>query len=240
MSIRRSLLAIAATALATMAFASSAMAVTEDKVVHVTTGATIPAGEELQFTGWASFTVPGLASYKCDVTSTVAATGTTGTTGHVKVFTTNTSCTGTGFATGCQIETHESTPTNGAGEHVWDVTATENDFDVFNNDPNHDGGKIVLHIKYKNEGLFCALRGTETTLTFDSITLKPFKTGSRVVTDTFNKLGETAATGDPIAGVELSGVGTLDTEPGDTDEVVVAGELELVEGDRCTWKFAKD
>jgi hypothetical protein len=46
-----------------------------------------------------------------------------------------------------------------------------------------------------------------TALTFSAITLIPLKTGTTIATGTAGKLGTTAKEGEPIAGVELSGIG---------------------------------
>lgn len=235
MRIKKSLFAVAAMALPMMGIASPAMGVTQDKLVHVETGTTIPANREMHLVGWARFT----GGMKCHVTATVVATGTTGTTGHVKTFTVpdTTKCTGEGFFTfqGCnELSSHTATTTNASGVHDWDVTATTNDADVSRTAPN----QMVLHLKPKGS---CVFAGSEITLTFGSITLKPLRTNPNFITTgtTGNQIHETtAATGEQIAGFEISGTGTAHTPPG-TVNTEASGELELTEADRCTWKFAQ-
>jgi hypothetical protein len=240
MRIKKSLFAVTAMALAMLAFAASAMAVTEDKLVHVSTGTTIPAGRELTGNGWAQFLATnGTGGMKCHVTSSIVTTGTTGTTGHVKSFNPVTSkCTGSGFFSfqGCNeltSDTTTNTSPHGSTNYIWDATATKNDFSIFNTIDPH----MVLHFKPKGS---CVLNGSEITLTFTEITLSPLNTtNKRVVTNTAGNLGNTAATGEPIAGWELEGIGIAHIG-GSEVEVKATGEFELTAADRCTWKFAAD
>jgi hypothetical protein len=216
MSIKKSLLAMAVTALALMGFASSSMAAT-DGVIKDTNGSLIANGATLHAVGFAKFTA-SVGSFQCHVTGTIEATGATGTTGDVKQFNVPNlaNCTGTGFLAGC-ILVHQTT-TN----LPYHVTVTPTDLDVT--------GSIVLHNHYSN----CII--TEQTLTFsEGITLTPLKTGTDVVTGTSGKLGTTAAVGDEIAGVEISGNGTVN--PGGL-AVTASGKLELTSPERCTYKLA--
>jgi hypothetical protein len=217
MSIKKSLLTLAVTALALMGFASSAMAAT-DGVVRDTNGSIIANGATLHAVGFAKFSA-SVGSYECHVTGTLKATGTTGSTGEVVAGTgftvpDKTKCTGTGFLAGCLLA---SQVTKNLPYHV---TATLTDLDVT--------GSIVLVNHYAS----CII--TEQTLTFGEITLTPLKTGSETVTGTGGKLGGTAL-GDEIAGVEISGGGTV--QPGGLT-VTASGKLELTSPERCTYKLA--
>ena len=236
MSIKKSLLAVTAAALATMVFASSAMAVNEDKLVDVSTGAVIPENRELHLVGWAAFEDHSGNGMRCHVTSVIKVTGNTGKTAHVRTFTVpdTTKCTGTGafsFGNCNELVSHSTTTTNALGVHDWDITATENDADV---SKPAGTGEMVLHLKPKGT---CFLQNQEVTLTFPSITLNPLKTGNTGTgTGNLDKLGGTALTGEPIAGVEISGTGKADILGGLT--ITATGELELTSPDICTWKFA--
>jgi hypothetical protein len=236
MSIKKSMLAGAVTALALMGLASSATA-SGGVVRHVVSpNGIVPSGTKTHYAGWAKF-ASGSGSYQCHVTSASEATGIAGNTALVTQFTVpdTTKCTGGGFASGCQLETHSTTAGGKivSATNPLHITATPTDFDV--TDPS--GGKIVLHNKYKG---FCLLSGSEVTLTFSSITLKPLETGTPdPVTGTAGRLdqGNTAETGDPIVGVEIEGTGELH-RPGVVGEHVVAsGELEITDVNRCTWKL---
>jgi hypothetical protein len=223
MSIKKSLLALAAMAIAAMGFASSAMAATDGVVRHVPNGTIIPAGRELHFIGRAKFSTEG-GSYECHVTSVVKVEGSTGTTGSMTVFTVpdTTLCTGTGLLNGCKLKGHQ-------GIFLpWHVTATPADFDLT------DSFQIQISYTFGN----CLAKSVG--FNFNSITLSPLNTNfPRTVTGTFGRLGDTAAANEPIAGVELSGSGTARVENifgGIQSEWVTAsGELELTDSDRCTW-----
>jgi hypothetical protein len=235
MSIKKSLLALAVLALAMMGFASSAMA-EGGHIRDVKTGLPPEAGREFHFVGWAKFET-GAGSLECHVTAVLVATGTEGKTGHVKTFTVpdTTKCKKGGGIANCTFKSHEATTTGPNGEETWDVTATKEDFDLTSST-----GVIVIHNKF--EGFGCP---SEITLTIEeSITLRPLKTGVKIVTNTQNTLGETAKNGDPIAGIEFhvekSKKSTADVKTifGTTkEELTVAGELELTEADRCTWEL---
>jgi hypothetical protein len=228
MSVKKNLLALAIMAMATVAFASSAMAGT-GRVLDVNTGAPIPENHQLHYVGWAKFS-SGTGSYTCHVTAVIKATGTAGATGQVTQFTVpdTSKCTGTGSESGCKLKgyiatnlPYHVTPTAGG-------VVAQPDFDVT--------GNIVIHKEYEN----CFVKGT--TLTFSEITLIPLKTGTTVATGTAGKLGTTAKEGEPIAGVELSGIGEyhlLDFFSETTGAVTASGELELAAADRCTWKLVK-
>jgi hypothetical protein len=217
MSIKKSLLALAVTAIAMMGFASSAMAV-DGVVRHVETEEEIPANRELHFVGNAEFSLAGVGGMVCHVTSIAKVT--TGSTGHVTNFSVPNvaNCHGTNGANTCELES--VTVTN----LPYHITATPTDFDVT--------GNIVIHNKFKTTAL-CPFSGEENTLTFSSITLKALKTGTNTVTGTANHLGTTAASGEPIAGAELEGLGVIDRPA--QFAVTAGGKLELSEPDRCTW-----
>jgi hypothetical protein len=87
-------------------------------------------------------------------------------------------------------------------------------------------------------GGLCPIAGTDVSITVNSpLTLKPLKTGTRTVTNTAGKLGETSGKEEPIAGVEFEGTAVLDAPSGNSN-INIKGELELTESDRCTWKIA--
>jgi hypothetical protein len=223
MKISKSLFAIAATLIATMGLASSAMA-SGGVVRDVTTNAIIPNGTKTEYKGWAKFT-GGLGAFTCHVVSTSEATGTAGNTGKVTKFEANgtENCSGSGFLAGCTLESHSTT------NLPYHVTVTKEDLDVT--------GTIVLHNKYK--GFLCPLNGEEVTLTFSAITLTPLKTGTTAVTGTSNKLGGTSKPGEPIAGFDISGNGEIHRETtGETEAITASGELEVSDANRCTWKIA--
>jgi hypothetical protein len=225
MSIKKSLIVLAAMAIALTGFASSALAATDGVVRDVTDNSLIPENRELHFIGFFRFDVPSVANFRCHVTTIVKITGATGTTGHVKTFTVPdfTKCTGGGTLANCTLSSFSTNTETGS---PWHVTATPTDFDVT--------GNIIISNTFASS--FCLLSGKSVSLTFSSITLKPLKTGSNGATGTFNHLGTTAAAGEPIAGVEIEGTGTA--EGGVSGEVKASGELELTEADRCTWKLA--
>jgi hypothetical protein len=225
MSIKKSLLALAVLALAMMGFASSAMAGT-GKLVHHEGTTPIPEGREMHSVGWAKFAT-GTGTFTCHTTSVTKATGTTGTTGQVTAFTVpdTTKCTGTGFANGCKLKSHQSTnlPYSSTVTNTGRVDIT---------------GSIVLDNVYEG----CVLK--KATLTFSSIELTPLKTGSRVVTGTENRLGETANLKETIAGFEIdSASGTVEREDifggKSTEAVTGSGEFELTSPDRCTWEIVE-
>jgi len=231
MSMKKSLLALAATALALMGFASSAMAATDGVVRDVTTNAIIPNATELHAVGFAKFRDPATGgTFECHVTSVIKAEGATGTTGKVTSFgiPDTTKCTGGGVLAFCTLTSnttdnlpyHATVTPPGAG-------IPAGDFDVT--------GNIVLT---QNFGGFCPIAGANK-ITFNAITLTPLKTGAEAVTGTSGRLGTTAALNDPIAGIELSGTGTLDKPDGSTAVIEASGKLELSSAtQRCTWKIA--
>jgi hypothetical protein len=217
MSIKKSLLAMAVTALALMGFASSAMGAT-DGVIRDVDGGVIQNGVTLHMIGWTKFSA-SVGSYQCHETVTIEMTGTTGTTGDVKSMTIPNlaNCTGTGFLAGCKLTSAE---TKNLPYHV---TVTPTDLDVT--------GTIVKVTKYSS----CLI--AEQTTTFSEITFKPLKTGPNTITGVpagTGHLGTTAANGEPIAGFEYSGSGTVN--PGGI-AITVTGELELTSPERCTYKL---
>jgi hypothetical protein len=205
----------------------------------VTTGKVPTEGRELHFIGWMKVETE-IASLECHVTAVLVATGLAGRTGHIKTFTVpdTTKCKVTGALTGCKFTKHESTTTN-AGNEIWDVTTTKEDFDLTSST-----GSLVMHNHF--EGFLCP---TEIILTIEeSVTLRPLKTGVNEVTGTLGNLSKagTAKSGESIAGVEFSvpkskkSTVHVKSPIGDsTEEAVVAGELELTEADRCTWKIVE-
>jgi len=217
MRTKMSLIAAAAMALALMGFASSAMAATDGVVRDVTNNEIIPLNHELHFVGWARFG-SGSGGMKCHVTAIAKATVSNGTTGQVTNFSIpdTTKCTGDGGLAFCTLTGDQVT------NLPYHLTATPTDFDVT--------GNIVIHNQF---GGFCPL--SEVTLEFSEITLKPLNTtNKRAVTNTAGNLGNTAAAGEPIAGVELSGSGSSPQ----VGAITAEGELELTAPDRCTWKLA--
>jgi hypothetical protein len=237
MSMKKSLLTLAVTALAMMGFASSAMA-EAGHIRDVQTGLPPAEGREFHFVGWTKFET-AIASLECHVTAVLVATGTEGRTGHIKTYTvpdTN-KCKATGALAGCKLTKHEATTTGPNGEETWDVTATKEDFDLTSST-----GVIVIHDKF--EGFLCP---TEVTLTTEeSITLRPLKTTNKhAATNTLGNLGETAKSGEPIAGVEfhipksVKHTADITNSVGghSKEEITTNGELELTEPDRCTWEL---
>jgi hypothetical protein len=223
MSIKKSLLlSFAVTAIAMSAFASSAMAV--DGTIKDTDGTVIPNGTSISLKGWAKFETLG-TGIECHVTSTVVSSG-SGTTGSVTAFAPITStCHGFGsIYNGCKVTS------DSVLNLPYSATVTSTDVDVTSTN-------IAI-----NSGLSSCVNTnvTFTNLSFEEgITLKPLKTGVRAVTNTENKLGTTttAGAGEPIAGVELSGLGFAENNLGELG-VEATGELEIEGGARCTYKLA--
>jgi hypothetical protein len=221
MSTKKSLLALAMTALALMGFASSAMAATDGKVVDVTNAAFSPVGRVFHYVGWAKFTT-ARGSFECHVTATsVLSTTTTGTVTGFNVPDT-TKCTGTGFIAGCKLKAgHQST------NLPYHLTVTPTDFDV--------SGNIVIDSPL--EGFLCP----NITLTFTENTLDPLSTvNKKAATGTNGNLGDPAAAGVPISGVKITGVGVSAGGPFGNEAATASGELELTTEDRCTWKVESD
>jgi len=238
MSIKKSMLALAVAAMATMAFASSAMA-TDGKFRDVTGTAEMGVNRELHAVGWAKFTT-AKGSYTCHVTSIVkssSSSSTSASTGTVTKFDVpdTTKCTGTGLLNGCKLKAHK--PEN----LPWHVTVTDNGrIDIT--------GNIVIHIEYSS-----CLAPT-VTLTFDEIQLTALGTkNKRTVTGTENRIGDTAALNEEIAGFEIDS-SKVDEVPGPvtkgtahvkdpfggetTEEATPTGEFELTDADRCTWEIS--
>jgi hypothetical protein len=217
MSIRKSLIATAAMALAMMGLASSAMAATDGVIRDVTTNGIVPLNHETRFKGWARFGSES-GGTKCHSESVAKATNSTGTTGTASFVVPSVAATAcTSEIPGCTLTAVEVT------NSPYHMTVTPTDIDVT--------GNIVIHNKYT--GTFCFFK--EITIEFSSITLKPLNTtNARSVTNTNNKIGNTAAAGEPIAGVELSGTGTSPQ----VGKVEATGEMEVTGADLCTWKIA--
>ena len=228
MSIKKSLLALIVAAMATMAFASPALAT--DGVLRDTNGGTAPIPENtaLHLIGWTKFATPN-ASFECHVTSTIKAVGTTGNTGSVTVFTIpdTTKCKGGGLLAGCTVMSHESK------NLPYHATVTSNGrLDIT--------GTIEIHSTYVSGCL-----AKTTLLTLSEVTLIPLKTGERVVTGTEGRLGVTANLNEPIAGFELTGF----TAKGEVHIVdafnhaftekltAVSGEFEIAGTERCTYEI---
>lgn len=214
MSIKKSLLPLAVLAFAMMGLASSAMAAEDGSLKDVTTGANPPLNHETSFSGFAKFETGGTGT-ECDSTAVLKATvanGTTGTTTFVP--STGSGCKSFGALAGCTVTSIEVTNT------PYHVTVTPTDFDVT--------GNIILHNHYS--GFLCP---ATVTIEFTEITLKPLKTGTDIITNTGNRLGTTAATGEPIAGVELSGTGSSSL-----GAVTASGKMEIsTAADRDTYKL---
>jgi hypothetical protein len=225
MSIKKSLLVLAALALAMMGFASLASAAEDGTVVDVKTGHFMTAGEEMHLVGWAEFHNSGGTGIICHVTAVlVAHDDTTGTVTNFSIPDT-TKCKGTQALAQCKVKSDEVT------NLPYHATATPPDeatpagqIDVT--------GNIVIHNKL--EGFLCP---KEITLTFSEIILKPLETGGSPITGGAGLgagAGNTAEAGDPIAGVEIRGSGTSHIS-GIEDKVQATGELELTSDDICTW-----
>jgi len=225
MRFKRSIIAFAAAALATCAFASSAMA--NGGVLKDTNGEEITNGTQLHAVGWAKFEDEGGNGLECHVTAIIEAEN--GETGHVTNFTPETeSCVGTGVFNECILVGHENT------NLPWHVTTTASDFDVT--------GNIVIHNQLEScEPQLFIGSAREATLTFEEITLTPLEEGERKVTNTENHLGNPAGSGVPIFGVKLHGKGVADVEFSSgfeqSPEITATGELELTEPERGTWQI---
>jgi hypothetical protein len=225
MSIRKSLIVLAALALAMMGFASMASAAEDGTVVDVKTGEPMEPGEELHLVGWAEFHNHGNTGIICHVTSVlVAHDDTTGTVTNFSIPDT-TKCKGTNALAQCKVK---SDPVTNLPYHATatppDAATPAGQIDVT--------GNIVIHNKL--EGFLCP---GEITLTFSEIILKPLETGGNPITGGAGLgagAGNTAEAGDPIAGVEIRGTGTSHIG-GLADEVQATGELELTKEDICTW-----
>jgi hypothetical protein len=220
----KGLLAVAAMALALMGFASSAMAATDGVLRDVLTNGIIPENRELHSVGYMKFT-SSIGSTECHVTSIIKTSGTAGTSGNMTNYSIPdlTKCTFTGTLAGCKL-------TASATDNLpYGVTVTPTDFDVT--------GSILLTETWANGSGSCPIAGSNT-LTATELTLKPLKTGTRVVTDTSGHLGETAGQNEPIAGVEMSGSMVLHTAFFGNVALTISGEFELTEPDRCTWKIS--
>ena len=233
MSTKKSLLALLAAAMATMAFASPAMA-TDGVLRDVGNGQPIPENTVLHMVGWAKFETPN-ASFVCDATSRIEVTGKGGTTGNVTAFTIpdTSKCTGTGAYKGCILKTHE------AKNLPWATTVTDNGMiDIT--------GTIEIHDTFSG----CLIKTT--LLTLSEIKLTPLATGTRAITGGTGeaKLGVTAFLTQPIAGFEIDGftasgqthhessLGTKFTET----LTGVSGEFELTKEEggvaqRCTYEI---
>ena len=227
MSTKKSLLALLAAAMATMAFASPALA-TDGVLRDVQTGSPIAAGTVLHAVGWTKNTTAN-ASFECHVTWNIEAIGSTGTTANVTTLTVpdTTKCTYTGLYKGCTLKTHE------AKNLPYHVTVTDNGrLDIT--------GNIELHYTFSG----CLVKTT--LLKLSEVRLTPLLTGSRAVTGTENKLGSTAVLNEPIAGFEVdeftangkmiivSSFGTKSEEALES----VSGEIELTAGSRCTYQVS--
>ena len=230
MIIKKSLLALVAAVMASMALASAALAAEDGTLVDQEGIITIPAGTVLHSIGWAKFATAA-GSLECHVTATVEATGASGTTADVTAFTVpdTSKCTGTGLFQNCNMKTEES---KNLPYHA--TVTSDGKVDVT--------GDIEIHSTYSK----CLAKTT--LLTLSEVTLTPLKAGERAVTGTAGKLGETAALNEPISGVEIGGftakgevhiessLGTKSTEALKS----VSGEFELTEGDRGTWAVTED
>jgi hypothetical protein len=230
MSTKKSMLALAVAAFAAMGLASSATAVTDGVVRHVTNNAIIPNGTVQHAVGWARYVNEENESVECHVTSNLTSTGTEGKTGHATFEAPDVSkCTTWGGEWGACTVT-SVTATN----QPFHVTVTPTDFAVTNT----GGGEIVVDTQFS--GFFCPI--LELTFTFPSVTLTPTKTGNRAVTGSTIKLGETAKAGDPVAGFLLAAGGiahVTDVFGGNTtDHMTLTGELAVTGTNACTWKLA--
>jgi len=227
MSIKKSLLTLAAAAMATMALASPAMAT--DGVLRDTSGtSTIPGNTVLHLVGWTKFTTVQ-TSYECHLTLNIKVIGGTGTTGEVTAFAVpdKSKCIGGGLFNGCTLKSHE------ANNLPYHVTITDNGrVDIT--------GNIEIHSTYSG----CLMKTTMRT--YKEIQLTPLKTGTRAVTGTENTLGETAGLNEAIAGFEFDGfnegaeVHMESIFGAKSSEAItgIPGELELTSDTRCTYEIS--
>jgi hypothetical protein len=230
----KGLLVLAALALALMGFASSALAAEDGVLRDVTTEEIIPEGTELHATGWAKFE-GGAGTVECHVTSVIKAAGATGSTGEVTNFSPDiTHCRFTSFLQPCSIT---ATSTANLPYHAT-VTAPEPETRPAGDIDITAGSKGPIELVQTFAGTFCPIRGVNK-VTTEKITLRPLKTGTRIVTNTGNHLGLTAELNEPIAGMEMSATGFLDTPSGGKEAITISGELELTEASRCTWRIAE-
>ena len=234
MSIKKSLLAFVAAAMATMAFASPAFAA--DGVLRdVGSGEPIKEFTVLHVVGWAKFETVSGASLECHVTANIEATGKGGNTANVTKFTipTTSQCTGAGSLKGCVVKTHESK------NLPWAATVTSD-------------GRVDISGNMEIHNTFSGCLVKTTLLTLSEVTITPLKTGTKNITGGTGeaKLGATAALGEPIAGFEITGftakgevhiessLGTKSTEA----LKAVTGEFELTKEEggvaqRCTYEI---
>jgi hypothetical protein len=225
----RGLLAIAVTILALMGFASSAAAATDGVVRDVTTSAIIPENRELHAVGWWGFQLPS-GSFICHFTSNLKATGATGTTLDVTNFSIPdvTKCSVSNGFSECHLSesatdnlpSHATVTPPGAEIPAGDLDVT---------------GSIGFTWTFSPSSPFCPFHNTSVSIV--TSTMKPLKTGTKVVTGTSNTLGSTASLNDPIAGFEISSLVTVSYSDGSFATMVASGELELTSPDRCTWKI---
>ena len=228
MSVKKSLLAITVAATAVMAFASPAMATDGVLRYHHAGTPTVPAGTVLHLVGWTKFTT-AQTSYECHLTWNIKVIGATGTTGELTTFAVpdKSKCKGGGLFNGCTLQSHE------AKNLPYHVTITNNGrIDIT--------GNIEIHSTYSG----CLMKTTMRT--YKEIQLTPLKTGTRTVTGTENKLGETASLNETIAGFEVDGfnesavVHMEDIFGGKSTEAItgIPGELELTSDTRCTYEIS--
>lgn len=226
----KGLLAVAATALALMGLASSAMAAPHGVIRDVTPpNGIIPANRVLHAVGWARFT-SAIGSATCHVTSNIQTEGATGSLGNVTNFSIPNvaNCSFSGLIAGCSLTSSVTDNLNypatvtppGVGIPAGDIDVTGN-----------------IRITQTFSGFFCPIAGANN-ITASAMTLIPLKTGTNGATGTSNHLGGAAALNEPIAGVSLSGSATLDRPNGEQVALTISGELELTEPDRCTWKIS--
>jgi hypothetical protein len=195
---QKSLIALAAMALAMKEFASMAMA-TDGVIRDVTSTSTqIPNGRILHFVGSTKFVNAANEGFECHMTWVLKTHRTRRRHRQVTNVTVPNlaNCTGTGPFNGCTLTSKQAT------NLPYNVTTIRTDFDVT--------GTIVIEYTWDPN---CLIRSAE--LTFSAITLKPPKTGTDTITGTAGRLGTTAAAGtsaadgDAITGVELSVTGEI-------------------------------
>jgi hypothetical protein len=192
------------------------MAVTDGVVRDVSDNSMIWLRHEVRLKGWTRFGSEA-GGTTCHSESIATATNSNGTTGNASFLVPSVSSTAcTSEIPGCTLTSVQVT------NSPYHLTVTPTDFDVT--------GSIVIHNQYT--GTFCFFK--EITVEFSEITVKPLNTtNKRIVTNTGNNLGNTAAAGEPISGVEISGSGTSPQ----VGKVEASGELEITGADRCTWKI---
>lgn len=221
---KKPLLLLAATMLTMAAFTSSAMGL-GGALRDVSNNEYIVNGTKLNLKGWAKFETLG-TGIECHVTATFenTFTGVLGTQGNITQLSPNTaSCYGFGsIYKGCKVKSDEvqNLPYAAMGTPT-DLDVTSTNITITSTLTSCENTKITFTNLFFEEG----------------ITLKLLGTGTRLVTNTENKLGNTITTNTSIAGIELEALGEAVNNLGELG-VETTGELELTGSGRCTYKLS--